>query len=61
MKNMLDGQGVNDALPAVVAAVTSYVNDSTLSQCLEIGMVDVMGKPLEGKTLKTFIEKYYKA
>ena len=43
--------GVNDSVPAVVAAVTAFVNDSTLRQCYQVGMVDVMSKPVISKSL----------
>ena len=47
--------GVNDSVPAVVAAVTAFVNDATLSKCYEVGMVEVMSKPVVAKALKKFI------
>ena len=52
--------GVNDAMPAVVAAVTAFINDDTLNKCYESGMVDVISKPVESKTLKNFVTKYYR-
>ena len=45
---------------AVVAAVTAYVNDETFNQCFEVGMVDVIGKPADFKTLSNFTSRYYK-
>ena len=51
--------GVNDALPAVVAAVTAYINDQTLNQCYSVGMVDVLSKPVDSKILKKLINKYH--
>ena len=53
--------GVNDALPAVVAAVTAYINDQTLNQCYSVGMVDVLSKPVNSKTLDKLIKKYHKS
>ena len=50
----------NDALPAVVAAVTAYVNDETLNQCFQVGMVEVFGKPIKASELTAFVKKYYK-
>lgn len=50
----------NEAPPAVVAAVTAYVNDDTLTQCYNVGMVEVHSKPVDSKTLSIFISKYYK-
>ena len=47
--------GVNDSVPAVVAAVTAFVNDQTLSQCYQVGMVDVMSKPVVAKALLGFV------
>ena len=59
MKTMgLDGD--NDAVPAVVAAVTAFVNDATLSQCYEVGMVEVLGKPCDLKSLRIFVKRYYR-
>lgn len=52
--------GGNGAAPAVVAAVTAYVNNETLSQCFAMGMVDVMSKPLNAKTLEDYVKRYYK-
>ena len=52
--------GINDALPAVVAAATAYVNDQTLNQCYSVGMVDVLSKPVDFKILNKFIKKYHK-
>ena len=50
----------NDAMPAVVAAVTAYVDDSTLNQCFDIGMVDVLSKPCDYNALESLIKKYHK-
>ena len=50
----------NEAMPAVVAAVTAYVNDQTLSQCFQAGMVDVMSKPVDSKTLQQFLKTYHR-
>ena len=52
--------GGNQAISAVVAAVTAFVNDETLSQCLTVGMVDVFAKPVSAKGMENFVTKYYK-
>ena len=57
-KELDDGE--NDAPLAVVAAVTAYVNDDTLNQCFQVGMVEVHGKPITAKSLGDFVKKYYK-
>ena len=51
--------GVNDAMPVVVAAVTAYINDQTLSQCYAVSMVDVLSKPVDSKTLSKLVKKYH--
>ena len=53
--------GVNDALPAVVAAVTAYVNDKTLNECYAVGMVDVLSKPVNSKILDKLVKRYHKS
>lgn len=50
----------NESPPAVVAAVSAYVNDETISQCYQVGMVEVFSKPLDSKQLAGFINKYHK-
>lgn len=49
----------NEAVPAVICAVTSSLTEATLSQCLAIGMVDVLNKPLNEKALRNVVQKYY--
>ena len=51
--------GMNDALPAVVAAATAYINDQTLNQCYSVGMVDVLSKPVDSKLLQKLLKKYH--
>ena len=60
MRHALHLGGNNDAPPAVIAAVTAYVNDDTINQCFQVGMVEVHGKPIDAKTLGNFVKKYYR-
>jgi len=59
MKN-LGIEGGNDALPAVVVAVTAYINDTTLNQCWQLGMVEVLNKPVDLPSLQIVVERYHK-
>ena len=57
---MLDYDGANDDMPAVVAAQTAFVNEQTLNQCFQVGMVEVMSKPVNQKVLADFVQRYYR-
>ena len=50
----------NEAPPAVVAAITAYINDDTMNQCYQVGMVEVFGKPFDQKDLLKFVKKYHR-
>ena len=49
-----------NSVHAVVVAVTAYTNDATLSRCYEVGMVEVMSKPVDSDTLQNFVNTYYR-
>ena len=43
----------------MVAAVTAYNIDENLMKCYEVGMVEVMGKPVVQRDIFTFLANYY--
>jgi len=44
-----------------IVAVTAYVNEEFVSRCYEVGMTDVVHKPVGREELRRIVEKYYKA
>jgi len=42
-----------------VVAVTSYTNKSNIDKCFEVGMADVLHKPIDSKKLKGVLDELY--
>jgi CheY-like chemotaxis protein len=43
-----------------ICALTAYENKSTIKECLDIGMIRVLHKPLNFSELSKIYEKYFK-
>ena len=41
-----------------VAGVTAYVDQPRVDKCFDVGMVEVIEKPVNSEKIKTFINKY---
>jgi len=39
--------------------VTSYTNGANISKCYDVGMVDVLNKPIDSRNLKTILDDNY--
>ena len=42
-----------------VVAVTAFANDENVNKCFEVGMSDVIHKPLSNDMLRGVVEKYF--
>jgi len=46
-------------VPLTIVAVTAYVNEEFVSRCYEVGMADVLHKPVSKEELKRVLDSYY--
>ncbi len=42
-----------------VVAVTAFVNEENVNKCYQVGMVDVIHKPLSNDDLERVLQKYF--
>ena len=42
-----------------VVAVTAFVNEESIRRCYEVGMADVIHKPVNVETIRNFLENHY--
>ena len=45
--------------PVSIVAVTSYTNKANIDRCYEVGMEDVLHKPIDSNKLSTILKKIY--
>ena len=42
-----------------VVAVTAFLNEENIKKCFDIGMSDVIHKPLSNEALKLVVDKFF--
>lgn len=42
-----------------IVAVTAFVNDESIRRCYEVGMTEVIHKPVGADVIRTVLEQYY--
>jgi len=53
------GKPVIDPVPLKIVAITSYTNKANIDQCFEVGMTEVIHKPVSLTVLQDIVDRYY--
>lgn len=53
------GQPLIPIIPLKISAITSYTNKANIDECLEVGMDEVIHKPVDFGTLEDILNRFY--